>query len=265
MLKPTMFIGSATEGLPFAHALKAALQDETDVVLWDDGMFTLGTTFIETLVAALPRFDFAALLLTPDDAVISREERVFGPRDNVIFELGLFMGRLGRERTFIVQPGGNIVTLPSDLHGVSVASYDWARKEEPAAALEPAYVRIREAVRNLGLMPARLQKQVEAVEREQVRQREDIEVLQFLVQNFITGYERVHLEKLARNDPFPFTYSETFEAELRRLLAMGLIARIPGRGIRSLFKAGDDVRHHLEITPQGRRYLDLRREALNDD
>lgn len=260
-----MFIGSATEGLHFARALKAGLQDEVEVVLWEDGMFTLGTTFIETLVAALPRFDFAALLLTPDDAVISREERIFGPRDNVIFELGLFMGRLGRERTFIVQPRGNVVTLPSDLAGVSVANYDWAGRENPAVALGPTCVRIREAVRNLGMLPERLQKQVEAVEREQVRQRKDIEALQFLVQNFITGYERMHLEKLAGTEPFPFMRSDTFEAELRRLLAMGLIARRPGRGIRSLWQAGDDVRHHLEITPQGRTYLELRREAVSED
>ncbi len=265
MIKPTLFIGSSTEGLPLARALQAGLHEEVEVALWDEGVFTLGATFIESLVAALPRFDFAALLLTPDDAVLSRDTRVFGPRDNVIFELGLFMGRLGRERTFIVQPRGDVVTLPSDLAGVSAASYEWADAQSPAAAMGPPCVRIQAAIRTLGLLPARLQKQVEAVEQEQVRQRADIESLQFLMQNFVSGYERRHLEKLAADEPFTFQHNEAFETELRRLLAMGLIARLPGRGFRTLFRDGDDVRRHLEITSQGRKYLELRQTADEED
>ena len=39
---------------------------------------------------ALPRFDFALLVLTADDPVHSRETEMFGPRDNVVFEIDLF-------------------------------------------------------------------------------------------------------------------------------------------------------------------------------
>jgi hypothetical protein len=99
-----------------------------------------------------------------------------------------------------------------------------------------------------------------AVEREQMKQRQDLDlVLKFLLENFISAYELVHLEKLGRGTPFPFAWCDSFEAELRRLLAFGLIQRKPGRGIRSLFKASDDVRNHLEITDRGREYLEHRR------
>jgi len=96
------------------------------------------------------------------------------------------------------------------------------------------------------------------VEREQVRQREDLNiVLGFLLEHFVTQYELVHLRKLAPDEPFPFKKSNTFEAELRRLLALGLIERLPGKGIRSLFQAGDDVRNHLRITNRGKDYLKI--------
>ncbi len=98
------------------------------------------------------------------------------------------------------------------------------------------------------------------VEREQAKQREDLDlVLRFLLENFVSAYELVHLEKLAGGTPFPFSRSDTFEAELRRLLALGLIRRKPGKGIRSLFQAADDVQNHLEITDRGREYLEHRR------
>jgi hypothetical protein len=101
------------------------------------------------------------------------------------------------------------------------------------------------------------------VEREQAKQREDLDlVLRFLLENFVSSYELVHLEKLANGTPFPFSKSDTFEAELRRLLSLGLIQRKPGKGIRSLFQAADDVQSHLEITARGREYLDYLRNLI---
>ena len=47
------------------------------------------------MVYSLDRFDFAILVLTADDLVASRDVLSTAPRDNVLFELGLFMGGLG--------------------------------------------------------------------------------------------------------------------------------------------------------------------------
>ena len=132
MVKPALFVGSSSEGLEFARAMRALLEDVSEATLWNEGVFTLGATFIESLVSALTRFDFAALLLTPDDLLLNRDVQVFGPRDNVIFELGLFMGRLGRERTFVVRPRGDVVKVPLDLAGVTVATYEWPRRPQPS-------------------------------------------------------------------------------------------------------------------------------------
>jgi len=85
-------VGSSSEGMEFARAVGAKLESDAEVTVWEDGIFELGYTAIESLTVALSRFDFAVLVLTPDDVVQSRSIDRPGPRDNVIFELGLFMG-----------------------------------------------------------------------------------------------------------------------------------------------------------------------------
>jgi hypothetical protein len=84
--RPAVFIGSSSEGRKFALAVQGALQADAEVTTWDQGIFTLGSTFIEGLMKALKRFDFAVLVLTPDDTVQSRSTESLSPRDNVIFE-----------------------------------------------------------------------------------------------------------------------------------------------------------------------------------
>jgi len=126
---PTLFVGSSSEGVEFARAVRAALEHDAEVTVWDEGVFEAGQTYVENLTQALDRFDFAVLVLTPDDVVQSKSADASSPRDNVIFELGLFMGRLGRGRTFILQPSGLGLKIPSDLSGVVTASYVWPRAD----------------------------------------------------------------------------------------------------------------------------------------
>jgi len=262
MAKPALFIGSSSEGLDFARAVRSLLAQDAEVTLWSEGFFLVGNTFIESLVNGLSRFDFAAVVLTPDDLLTSRDVTIFSPRDNALFELGLFMGRLGRERTFVVRPHGDSVKIPSDLGGLTTAPYEWPRGDgNHKAAVGPACDSIREMIRSLGFAEARVSTQVRAVQDEQARQRTDIDgILRFLLQSFATEYELTHLRKLESHEPFLFKWSDAFEAELRRLLSLGLIARRPGRGIRSLFAASDDVHNHLEITERGRSYLAYSRQ-----
>lgn len=257
MNKPALFVGSSSEGLDLARAVRALLAEDAEVTLWKEGLFGLGSTFIESLINALPRFDFSALVLTADDLLTSREVTTLGPRDNVLFELGLFMGRLGRERTFVIRPRGDQIKIPSDLAGLTTAMFDWPRADHNhQAAVGPACDGIREMIRRLGYLETRASTQIRAVQEEQVRQGTDLQtILRFLLENFVSEYELTHLKKLASGEPFPFRKSDTFEKELRRLLSLGLIARRPNKGIRSLFSAGDDVRNHLEITQRGKWYL----------
>src|SRR5260370_35783761 len=115
MSKPALFVGSSSEGLDLGRAVRAFLDEDAEVTLWKEGLFDLGSTFIDSLIKALPRFDFAAVMLKAADLLTSREVTTLGPRDNVLFELGLFLGRLGLDRYLLFRAGRDKVKVPSDL------------------------------------------------------------------------------------------------------------------------------------------------------
>ena len=93
--------------------------------------------------------DFGILVVTPDDATRKRDVDGKEPRDNVIFELGFFMGRLGRHRSLLLEPRGEEVKLPSDLSGITAIPYKYDPKGLPAA-MGPACNRIRDIINDLG-------------------------------------------------------------------------------------------------------------------
>ena len=151
MNHPSLFIRSSSEGLDIAQAVEFQLQKDVEITIWNEGFFGLGGTTLETLVNSLDRFDFAVLVLTPDDFVLSRDVQARSPRDNVMFELGLFMGYLGRSRTFIVYDVQSKVKIPSDLAGVTAATYNGSRTDNNLiAAVGPACTLIRNAIKALG-------------------------------------------------------------------------------------------------------------------
>lgn len=144
--RPRIFIGSSVEGLPVAEALQLGLDHDAETTLWSQGVFGLSHGTLEDLVRASREFDFAVLVLTPDDLTIRRGTTGNSPRDNVIFELGLFMGALGRARTFIVYCRDTKPELPSDLAGVTPATYASRADGNVQAALGAACTQIKRAI-----------------------------------------------------------------------------------------------------------------------
>lgn len=152
MEKPSLFIGTSGEGLEIGRAIQYQLHHDAHCSVWNEGVFGLSQGTLESLVSSLDRFDFAVLVITPDDVVISREIERQAPRDNIMFELGLFMGRLGRVRTFAVSSNAANLKLPSDLAGVTMARYDADHaRTDATSAIGPACYLIRQAIRELGL------------------------------------------------------------------------------------------------------------------
>ncbi|GAG95588.1 unnamed protein product, partial [marine sediment metagenome] len=151
---PKVFIGSSSEALNIAKALELNLTADCQTYLWTCGIFSLSQSALEDLESKAKEYEYAVLVLAPDDDIKSRGEISFAPRDNVLFELGLFVGRLGRKRTFIVCDP-KTVKIPSDWDGIGVAKFDWERanlKGESRAALSPASTEILDAIRSVPLV-----------------------------------------------------------------------------------------------------------------
>ena len=147
MEKPLVFVGSSSEGLRVAQAVEELLSKNARVQLWTSEVFELGNTTLESLLLQLENTDFAVFVLTPDDRTASRDQGYASPRDNVIFESGLFMGKLGKRRTFLVYDSEHDTKLPSDLAGLTLAPYSHTRfVENSLAALGPATNQIRRAL-----------------------------------------------------------------------------------------------------------------------
>jgi predicted nucleotide-binding protein len=149
--RPVVFIGSSAEGLLVAREIQTGLShDPFDVVIWTDGVFGPSRVPIESLMAQVDAADFAVLVLGPDDDVKFRGAAVEAPRDNVIFELGLFMGRIDRARTFMVRARGIDLRIPTDLIGVTPLEYDIPPAKDYSSTVGPVCHALRKAIQILG-------------------------------------------------------------------------------------------------------------------
>lgn len=153
--KPRMFIGSSVEGLSVGDAINLNLDHEIEVTLWRTGAFDLASTALDSLVKRSTAVDFALFVFSPDDLVTIRSQQHVVVRDNVLFELGLFIGALGKDRCFIVKPRNVELHLPTDLLGVTPADYEAERSDEDiAAAVNHACVLVKRKIAQMGLLRA---------------------------------------------------------------------------------------------------------------
>jgi hypothetical protein len=151
MSKPRLFLGSSGKQEKLLQALTRGLEDVAHVEPWTTS-FNPGTTTLERLLELAHEVDFAAFVFARDDwttssppAPVAAESGQASPRDNVVFEAGLFGGTLGMRRTFILHASG--AKLPSDLLGLTCVRY-----EEASTASEVKVVcqKLRNAIDNEG-------------------------------------------------------------------------------------------------------------------
>lgn len=137
MTKPSIFIGSASEGLVIAQSVKRLLDTDFDCHIWNT-VFPDNNSYFDTLIESSILFDFAILIATKDDTVNFRGVAFDSPRDNVIFEFGLFLGRIGKNRTFLLAEKD--VKLPSDLTGISIS---WFKHDDSHAYVKDIVDKVR--------------------------------------------------------------------------------------------------------------------------
>lgn len=142
-----VFIMSSAEALPIVDLLiKQFAHDPFLAVAWKNGVFRASQYTLDELEAELDDSDFAIAVAQPDDVVITRETKWPAMRDNVTFELGLFMGRLGRRRAFLMEPRDADIQLPSDLAGMTTIPYSYVPGKDAEHYIAPACARLRELI-----------------------------------------------------------------------------------------------------------------------
>lgn len=147
--KPRVFIGSTTEHLALARAIQGLLPADMQSTVWDQRVFTMGNYLVDALLAQLRASDFGVFVLANADVATVRGKRYAVPRDNVIFELGMFTGQLGRLRTFVLVPETTPpVKLPTDLGGLITGRYRARRvRGGLQAALGPLCSEVAQLIR----------------------------------------------------------------------------------------------------------------------
>lgn len=209
-MKPSMFIGSSVEGLPVAREIQASLEYDLEVTIWNEGVFPPGRGFLEALTDAATRFDFALLIAQADDFTVRGASTRPAVRDNVLFELGLFMGSLGRERTFFLYNRDSPPSLPSDLAGVVSLTYPDRADGNLKAAIGPACTELRLATKRLGLRDSkRLDRFTKAADDMERVEGKMATMIRLLVRS-----RKVELDLISRQ--FGIFISPDFLAELRR-------------------------------------------------
>jgi len=202
MSKPFVFIGSSSEGLEVAKSIKANLDHSCECQIWCQGLFGLSEGTLESLVNSISMFDFAILALTNDDLLTTRGADYNSPRDNVLFELGMFIGGLGKKRTFIVIDKSAKLKLPSDLAGITPASFEPPQKGKMQSAVGTACYEIEQAISSIGL------KKNESINNSEEN---ELEASKLIITNYLSenNYTKVSFERLLiMNSKFERPYIE---------------------------------------------------------
>lgn len=117
-LKPNIFIGSSGAGYEYAEKVKNCLAEIADCTLWQDSsVWEPNSSTFDNLLRMVSFFDFGVFVATADDLTLTKEDKiVIEPRDNVILEMALFLGALGKHKSFLLVEDG--IKLPSDFNGI---------------------------------------------------------------------------------------------------------------------------------------------------
>jgi predicted nucleotide-binding protein len=148
--RPAVWVASSSHHVAEAKAIQLELADDCDCKVWDQGT-TPGEYLLADLMERAKESDFGIFVLAADDLLVQRRTLTYVTRDNVIFELGLFMGTIGTDRCFLIVPSDREVDLPRDLGGLTPLRYRSDDRDRLRDALRPACESIARAIAVKGL------------------------------------------------------------------------------------------------------------------
>ncbi len=122
-MKARIFIGSSLEAVSAADKVREHFQGRYDVIIWNRNVFMPGEGFLDSLLRTAELCNFGIFVFAPNDVITMRGTTEPVVRDNVLFECGMFFGKLGRHRSFFIASRDAKVHLPSDLAGIAPAYY----------------------------------------------------------------------------------------------------------------------------------------------
>ncbi len=125
-----VFVGSSVEHQEIAKQVALSLEDANCTARAWWLIFELGDFTLQRLIQEAYEVDAAIFVFSPDDKTWYRKAEFQTPRDNVVFEYGLFLGRHGLKepkRAIVLRVGG--AKLPSDVNGVTYMPFDPAKPE----------------------------------------------------------------------------------------------------------------------------------------
>lgn len=150
-MKPKVFVGSSREALSVVSVVESALSPICEIIAWDTNPVKPSQFLFEGLLDIAESVDFAIFIFSPDDQLRHRENDYDAPRDNVIFESGMFMAKLGRERVFLLSEAVNNLKYPSDIAPIQRVFYNNLQE-----SLLAAVKKISDRICSLGVRPTNL-------------------------------------------------------------------------------------------------------------
>jgi hypothetical protein len=150
-VKPRIFLGSSGKQEMLLRAIARGLEEVAEVEPWTT-TFNPGRSTLDRLVELSQEVDFAAFVFAQDDWTTgdASQSGQASPRDNVVFEAGLFGGALGIRRTFILHAEGS--KLPSDLLGLTTVRYNPASGPAEVRAINEKLCKVIDTEGRRGLV-----------------------------------------------------------------------------------------------------------------
>lgn len=156
-MKRKLFIGSSggrgvTVAESVASQIKKVCGEWLECEIWDRGdAFAINRSFLDSLLRAAQRHHYGIFVATKDDRTVKKGSSIVEPRDNVIFEMGLFLGSMGITRSFLLVEKG--VGLPSDFEGITTSQFSVKEPQSTRKAVDKLVQAICRTRKSFNLKP----------------------------------------------------------------------------------------------------------------